>query len=55
MERKRICDEFEPGPLPPTRPLDRFGFVKQELNYSPEGLAKSSSNYERERYALPEL
>ncbi|KAF8378505.1 hypothetical protein HHK36_029847 [Tetracentron sinense] len=40
MERKKI-DEFEPGPVPPTRPVDRFGFAKQEPNYSPEGLTKS--------------
>lgn len=50
MEKKRISDEFEPGPLPPTRPLDRFGFVKQEQSFSPEGLTKSRSAYERERY-----
>ncbi|RWR87300.1 rab GTPase-activating protein 1-like protein isoform X2 [Cinnamomum micranthum f. kanehirae] len=49
MEKKRISDEFEPGPLPPTRPLDRFGFVKQEQSFSPEGLTKSRSAYERER------
>uniref|UniRef100_A0A2N9IP30 Rab-GAP TBC domain-containing protein n=1 Tax=Fagus sylvatica TaxID=28930 RepID=A0A2N9IP30_FAGSY len=39
MEKKRI-DDSEPGPVPPPAPLDRFGFVKQEPNNSPDGLAK---------------
>ena len=48
MEKKRI-DDSEPGPVPPTAPLDRFGFVKQEPNNSPDGLAKGRSAYEYER------
>ncbi|XP_068636937.1 uncharacterized protein [Aristolochia californica] len=50
MERKRAIDEFEPGPLPSPKPLDRFGFVKQECSNSPEGLniCTSASGQERE-------
>ncbi|KAG6743068.1 hypothetical protein POTOM_054013 [Populus tomentosa] len=48
MEKKKI-DEYEPGPLPSPRPLDRFGFVKQEVNNSPHGLTKGRSAYEFER------
>ncbi|XP_050269922.1 uncharacterized protein LOC126713988 isoform X1 [Quercus robur] len=49
MEKKRI-DDYEPGSVPPPAPLDRFGFVKPELNNSPDGLAKgrSANEYERE-------
>ncbi|KAJ4973390.1 hypothetical protein NE237_006564 [Protea cynaroides] len=48
MERK-IVDEFEPGPVPPVKAVDRFGFIKQEPNNSPEGLTKSRSTNEHER------
>ncbi|KAB1212008.1 hypothetical protein CJ030_MR5G004142 [Morella rubra] len=43
-------DDYEPGPVPSPRPLDRFGFVKPELNISPDGLIKgrSACEYERE-------
>lgn len=49
MEKKRM-DDYEPGPVPSPRPLDRFGFVKPELNISPDGLIKgrSACEYERE-------
>lgn len=52
MEKKQI-DDYEPGPVPSPRPLDRFGFVKQEVNNSPEGLTKSRSAQEFERYDFP--
>ena len=48
MDKKRI-DDYEPGPVPTPKPLDRFGFVKQELNNSSEALAKSRSACEFER------
>ncbi|XP_022772062.1 TBC1 domain family member 10B-like isoform X6 [Durio zibethinus] len=51
MERRRGIDDYEPGPVPPQRPLDRFGFIKQEVGGStPEGLPKSRlvADYERE-------
>lgn len=51
MEKKRI-DDNEPGPVPPPAPLDRFGFIKPELNSSPDGLAKGRSANEYERYAF---
>lgn len=45
MEKRRI-DEYEPGPVPPLRPLDRFGFIKEEVNHTPESLNKvRSANY----------
>ncbi|KAL2564269.1 hypothetical protein AAZV13_19G033800 [Glycine max] len=48
MEKKRL-DDYEPGPVPSPRALDRFGFVKQDVNTS-EGLVKNRSAYEYERY-----
>lgn len=52
MERRRI-DEYEPGTVPSLRPLDKFGFVKQERSSaSPERVTKSRSFIEFERYAL---
>lgn len=51
MERKRI-DDYEPGPIPSPKPLDRFGFIKQEFNTSPEGLSKSRTANDHERYAF---
>lgn len=51
MEKKRM-DDYEPGPVPSPRPLDRFGFVKPELNSSPDGLIKGRSACEYERYAF---
>lgn len=48
MEKKKMSDEFETGPVPPSQPVDRFGFIKQEQN-SPEGLTKSRSANEHER------
>ncbi|KAL5993633.1 hypothetical protein ACLOJK_040885 [Asimina triloba] len=49
MERKKVHDEFEPGPPPPIRPLDRYGFIKHDLNSSREGFSKSRSTHEQER------
>lgn len=49
MEKKRI-DGYEPGPVPSPKPLDRFGFVKQELNTCPNGLTRGRSANEYERY-----
>ena len=49
MERRRI-DDYEPGPVPSPRPLDRFGFVKQERSSSPERVIKSRSTIEFEKY-----
>ncbi|XP_010942751.1 uncharacterized protein [Elaeis guineensis] len=48
MEKKRTSDEFEPGPIPPSQPVDRFGFIKQEQN-SPDGITKSRPANEHER------
>lgn len=48
MEKKRT-DDYEPGPVPSPRALDRFGFVKQDVNTS-DGLVKSRSANECERY-----
>lgn len=48
MEKKRI-DDYEVGPLPSPRPLDRFGFVKQDVNSSPEGVNRGKSRDELER------
>ncbi|KAK4765941.1 hypothetical protein SAY87_007583 [Trapa incisa] len=49
MEKRRI-DEYEPGPVPPFRAVDRFGFIKGEVNNSPESLNKvrSANYYERD-------
>lgn len=51
MERKTI-DDFEPGPLPSPRQLDRFGFLKQEHNSSSDALTKNRSTHVNERYAF---
>ncbi|KAF9587137.1 hypothetical protein IFM89_039654 [Coptis chinensis] len=48
MERKRV-EEFETGPVPASKPVDRFGFVKKESNNSPDILNKSGSANEQER------
>lgn len=50
MEKKRVADDLEPGPTPSPRPVDRFGFIKQEQTNSPEGITKSRSTHEREKY-----
>eukprot|EP00262_Sarcandra_glabra_P019537 TRINITY_DN7389_c0_g1_i2.p1 TRINITY_DN7389_c0_g1~~TRINITY_DN7389_c0_g1_i2.p1 ORF type:complete len:372 (-),score=56.22 TRINITY_DN7389_c0_g1_i2:91-1206(-) len=49
MDRKRTSEEFEPGPVPPAKPLDRFGFVKQDQNTSPDSLMKGRLTREQER------
>lgn len=49
MERKR-ADEQEALPMSQPK-TDRFGFVKHETG-SPDGLAKSRSASEYERYSL---
>ncbi|XP_038700629.1 EVI5-like protein [Tripterygium wilfordii] len=48
MDKKRI-DDSDSVPVP-SQKLDRFGFVKQELNNSPEGVSKTrlASEYVRE-------
>lgn len=53
MERRRI-DDYEPGPVPSPRPVDRFGFVKQEHGNSPEGANKNrpASHFERYTFSL---
>ncbi|OMO88518.1 hypothetical protein CCACVL1_08333 [Corchorus capsularis] len=51
MERRRTIDDYEPGPVPPQRPLDRFGFIKQDVSNSQDGLAKSRLAFEYEREA----
>ncbi|XP_022978588.1 EVI5-like protein isoform X1 [Cucurbita maxima] len=48
MERKTI-DGFEPGPLPSPRQVDRFGFLKQEHNSSPDAITKIRSTHVQER------
>jgi len=52
MEKREATDEFEPGPVPPLRPVDKFGFVKQEQNNSQEGPAKIKPVNEHERSVL---
>ncbi|KAJ1380797.1 Rab-GTPase-TBC domain [Sesbania bispinosa] len=47
MEKKRL-DDYEPGPVPSPKALDRFGFVKQDANAS-DSLVKSGAAYEYER------
>lgn len=49
MEKRRI-DDCEPGPVPSPRPVDRFGFVKQEHGSPHEGVIKSRSAIQFERY-----
>ncbi|RDX79833.1 Ecotropic viral integration site 5 protein-like protein [Mucuna pruriens] len=49
MEKKRL-DDYEPGPIPSPRALDRFGFVKQEVNTSDGGLVRSRSTNDCQRY-----
>lgn len=49
MERRRI-DDCEPGPVPSPKPLDRFGFVKQDGSTSPEHVGKRKSATEFDRY-----
>ena len=51
MERKRI-DDYESGSVPSPKALDRFGFIKQEFNASPDGLSKSRTVHDHERYAF---
>lgn len=49
MEKRRM-DDFEPGPVPAPKSLDRFGFVKQEVTNPAEALlAKNKSAYESKR------
>ncbi|KAI3918900.1 hypothetical protein MKW98_017348 [Papaver atlanticum] len=43
MERKKV-EEFEPGPVPPARPVDRFGFFVPEENNSSQGSIKNNSS-----------
>ncbi|KAL9427563.1 hypothetical protein AB3S75_029700 [Citrus x aurantiifolia] len=48
MEKRRI-DDCEPGPVPSPRPVDRFGFVKQEHGSPHEGVIKGRSAIQFER------
>ncbi|KAJ7528865.1 hypothetical protein O6H91_15G023600 [Diphasiastrum complanatum] len=42
--------EFEPGPVPPARPVDKYGFVKSEPGSSiPDMSSKSKPKTDRER------
>lgn len=50
MEKKRITDDLELGPTPSPKAVDRFGFFKQEQSNSPEGITKSRSTREKEKY-----
>ncbi|PKU86291.1 hypothetical protein MA16_Dca002122 [Dendrobium catenatum] len=47
MEKRR-ADEFEPGPASPLKPVDRFGFVKQDQNNSLEAKNRPTNEVERE-------
>ncbi|KAK1272422.1 hypothetical protein QJS04_geneDACA016441 [Acorus gramineus] len=49
MERKRANEEFDPGPLSPAKPIDKYGFIKQDQNNPPEGLTKNKLASENER------
>jgi hypothetical protein len=51
MEKKRN-DDYEPGPVPSPRGLDRFGFIKQDASTSEGGVKTSRSAYEYERYVV---
>ncbi|XP_020702556.1 ecotropic viral integration site 5 protein homolog isoform X2 [Dendrobium catenatum] len=46
MEKRR-ADEFEPGPASPLKPVDRFGFVKQDQNNSLEAKNRPTNEVER--------
>lgn len=50
MEKRRI-DDSEPVPVPSPRPVDRFGFVKQEHGNPHDGVIKSRSAIQFDRYA----
>lgn len=47
MEKKR-ADEFESEPISPLRPVDRFGFVKQDQNNFLEAKNRPANEMERE-------
>ncbi|XP_072981428.1 uncharacterized protein [Typha angustifolia] len=49
MEKKKATEEIEPAVASPSRPVDRFGFIKQEQSSSPEGFRKSRSINEHDR------
>ena len=52
MDKKKAIDDTEPGSAPP-HAVDRFGFIKPDQSNSPEGISKSRSIHERERYDMP--
>lgn len=53
MEKKRATEENESGFAPPSRSVDKFGFIKQDnWGNSAEGLTRSRSTNDRERYRL---
>ncbi|XP_020083356.1 EVI5-like protein [Ananas comosus] len=50
MEKKRATEENESGFAPPSRSVDKFGFIKQDnWGNSAEGLTRSRSTNDRER------
>jgi hypothetical protein len=51
MDKKKEVDDVEPGPSP-SRCVDRFGFIKAEQSNSPEGIVRSRSIHEHERYGM---
>lgn len=42
--------EFKPGPVPPLRPVDRYGFVKSSPTSPASAPTKGRSQSERERF-----
>lgn len=44
--------EFKPGPVPPIRPVDRYGFVKSAPTSPASGPTKGRPQSERERSVL---
>lgn len=42
--------EFKPGPVPPLRPVDRYGFVKSSPTSPASAPAKGRPQSERERF-----
>lgn len=50
MDKKRASAEFETGPVPPYRPVDRYGFIKSDqVNPPVEVSARCRPNSDQER------
>lgn len=50
IDRKQIGADFEPGPVPPYRPVDKYGFVKSDqVNPTVEVSTKFKPSNEQER------